>query len=221
MAARTLRLYGDSLAAGATLAVPLPAAVRAVCPLSGSVDITHSGTTVTVEAGKAWLGSGETMIAARQAPASLLRYELVGPDPADMPATGANVASRLELSAGVSLASGTDFLLRCDRVLIPPSGIAYLHTHQGPGIRYLLDGRLTVETGGETHEIARGGSWFESGPEPVLARAPDDQPGEFCRVMILPRALLGRSSISYVNEEDRNKPKRQQYTILLDQFIEV
>ena len=55
----------------------------------------------------------------------------------------------------------------------------------------------------------------------MIARAPDDQPGEFCRVMILPRALLGRSSISYVNEEDRNKPKRQQYTILLDQFIEV
>ena len=221
MATHTLRLYGDGLAAGAALSAPLPAAVRAVCPLSGTVDITHLGTATTVEAGEAWLGSGEAMIAAGPAPAELLRYELVGPKPANMPATGANVTSRLELSAGISLGPDDGFLLRCDRVLIPPSGIAYLHTHRGPGIRYLLDGRLTVETGGRTHEIARGGSWFESGPEPVLARAPVDQPGEFCRVMILPRALLGRPSISYVNEEDRDRPKRQQYTILIDQFIEV
>lgn len=221
MATHTLRLYGDRLAAGAALSAPLPAAVRAVCPLSGSVDITHLGATATVAAGEAWLGNGETTMAAGHAGAELLRYELVGPELADMPATGANVASRLELSAGIDLDPDAGFLLRCDRVLIPPSGVAYLHTHRGPGIRHLLDGRLTVETGGRTHEIARGGSWFESGPEPVLARAPDDRPGEFCRVMILPRALLGRSSISYVNEEDRDKPKRQQYTILLDEFIEI
>ena len=220
MATHTLRLYRDRLAAGAALAAPLPAAVRAVCPLSGSVEIAHAGAAATVGAREAWLGSGEAAIAAGQASAELLRYELVGPEPADMPATGPDISSHLELSAGISLDVQAGFLLRCDRVLIPPSGIAYLHTHRGPGIRHLLDGRLTVETGGETHEIVRGGSWFESGPEPVLARAPDDRPGEFCRVMILPRALLGKSSISYVNAEDRDKPKRQQYTILLDEFIE-
>ena len=56
---------------------------------------------------------------------------------------------------------------------------------------------------------------------PVLAYAPDDKPGNFSRVMILPRALKGKSSISYVNDEDKDKPKLQKYTIFLDEFIEI
>ena len=34
--------------------------------------------------------------------------------------------------------------------------------------------------------------------------------------MILPRALLGKSSIQYVNDADRNKPRVQQYKIFAD-----
>jgi hypothetical protein len=34
--------------------------------------------------------------------------------------------------------------------------------------------------------------------------------------MILPRALIGKSSIEYVNEEDKAKPKSQQYRIYAD-----
>jgi hypothetical protein len=34
--------------------------------------------------------------------------------------------------------------------------------------------------------------------------------------MILPRELLGRSSFQYVNEEDKNKPRVQQYKVLAD-----
>jgi hypothetical protein len=34
--------------------------------------------------------------------------------------------------------------------------------------------------------------------------------------MILPRALLGKSSIRYVNEADRDKPRVQQYRIFVD-----
>jgi hypothetical protein len=34
--------------------------------------------------------------------------------------------------------------------------------------------------------------------------------------MILPRALLGKSSISYVNEEDKAKPKSQTYKVYAD-----
>ena len=113
------------------------------------------------------------------------------------------------------------YLWRCDRVDIPPSGIAYTHVHQGPGIRCLLEGGFIVETDGKTHHIAAGEPWFEAGPVPVLAWAPDDKPGNFSRVMILPRTLKGKSSISYVNDEDRDKPKRQKYTIFLDQFIEI
>ena len=93
--------------------------------------------------------------------------------------------------------------------------------HQGPGIRCLLEGGFIVETDGKTHEIAAGEPWFEAGPIPVLAWAPEDKPGNFSRTMILPRALKGKSSISYVKDEDKDKPKRQKYTIFLDQFIEI
>jgi hypothetical protein len=34
--------------------------------------------------------------------------------------------------------------------------------------------------------------------------------------MILPRALIGKSSFQYVNEEDKDKPRVQQYKIFVD-----
>ena len=34
--------------------------------------------------------------------------------------------------------------------------------------------------------------------------------------MILPRALIGKSSIQYVNEDDKAKPKAQQYRVFVD-----
>jgi hypothetical protein len=34
--------------------------------------------------------------------------------------------------------------------------------------------------------------------------------------MILPRALMGKSSIEYLNEEDRAKPRSQQYKVFVD-----
>ena len=39
--------------------------------------------------------------------------------------------------------------------------------------------------------------------------------------MILPAALKGKSSIRYVNPEDLDKPKSQQYTVFVDEFIEI
>ena len=43
-----------------------------------------------------------------------------------------------------------------------------------------------------------------------------DRPTRFIRVMILPRALIGKSSIQYVNAEDKEKPKSQQYRVFVD-----
>ena len=177
----------------------------------------------TLSANSAWFSTGDTTITAGANGARVLRYELVkgGTPDADGLAQGDGVTSIHKLSAAVDLEPGDGYLWRCDRVDIPPSGIAYTHVHQGPGIRCLLAGGFKVETGGETHVIAAGEPWFEAGPIPVLAYAPGDKPGNFSRTMILPRALKGNSSISYVNEEDKDKPKRQKYTIFLDEFIEI
>ena len=38
--------------------------------------------------------------------------------------------------------------------------------------------------------------------------------------MILPRALIGKSSIQYLNEDDKAKPKTQSYKIYADAPIE-
>ena len=95
----------------------------------------------------------------------------------------------------------------------PARGTALLHTHQGPGIRCLREGEIRIDTEGRSASYGPGGAWFESGPEPVFAQASLDVPSRFIRAMVLPRSLLGASSIRYVNDEDRNKPKSQRYRV--------
>ena len=50
----------------------------------------------------------------------------------------------------------------------------------------------------------------------MFAQAAADKPTRFIRVMILPRALIGKSSIQYVNDDDKAKPKTQSYKIYAD-----
>jgi quercetin dioxygenase-like cupin family protein len=108
-------------------------------------------------------------------------------------------------------------LMRLDRVDFPPGGVAYLHTHQGPGIRVLLHGEIRIDAGGTSHGYRPLEAWFESGPEPVFAAAAETDSTAFVRCMILPRRLLGQSSIRYVREEDAAKPKPQRYTVFVDE----
>jgi quercetin dioxygenase-like cupin family protein len=133
---------------------------------------------------------------------------------AEQPAPGALMARELELPTG-------EYLLRCDRVDFPPGGEAFLHTHQGPGIRVLLFGSIRIETQGTTHSYAPGEPWFESGPDPVYAATHADEPSAFVRCMVLPRALQGSPSIRYVRDEDRERPKSQRYTVFLDEPVEL
>jgi hypothetical protein len=138
-----------------------------------------------------------------------LSFELV-----DEPAPGALMARELTLPPG-------EYLLRCDRVDFPPGGEAFLHTHQGPGIRVLLFGSIRIETQGETHSYGPNEPWFESGPDPVYAATHADEPSAFVRCMVLPRALQGSPSIRYVRDEDRERPKSQRYTVFLDEPVQL
>jgi hypothetical protein len=121
------------------------------------------------------------------------------------------------LSAPLQLSADEDALIRCDRVDFPPGGVAYLHTHQGPGIRVLLHGSIRIDTAGESHSYGPLQAWFEPGPEPVFAAASETEPSAFVRCMILPARLRGQSSIRYVREEDAAKPKSQRYTVFVDE----
>jgi len=109
-----------------------------------------------------------------------------------------------------------ELLMRGDSVAFPPGGCAYLHRHQGPGIRCLIEGGIRIDTHSRSTSYGPGGAWYESGPDPVFAQASNETPSRFIRVMILPRELLGKSSIQYVNEEDKAKPKSQSYKIYAD-----
>jgi quercetin dioxygenase-like cupin family protein len=136
-----------------------------------------------------------------------LSFELV-----PQPAAGALMSRELALAAG-------EYLLRCDRVDFPPGGEAFLHTHQGPGLRVLLFGEIRIETQGATHVYSPGMPWFETGPDPVHAVTHADEPSAFVRCMVLPRALQGSPSIRYVRDEDRERPKSQRYTVFLDEPV--
>ncbi len=79
-----------------------------------------------------------------------------------------------------------------------------------------VEGGIRIDTHGRSASFGPGGAWYESGPDAVFAQASLDKPSRFIRVMILPRELVGKSSIQYVNEEDKAKPKAQQYRVFVD-----
>jgi quercetin dioxygenase-like cupin family protein len=123
------------------------------------------------------------------------------------------------LTHEVALDADKDWLVRCDRVDFPPGGIAYLHTHPGPGIRYLLRGSLEVHTAGRSVVYEPGGAWFESGSEPVLALASKEEETAFVRVLLLPREWEGRRTIRYLDLADEAKPKLQRATVFVEHAI--
>ena len=216
----SLRLYDDRLGVKAAVG-SLPGTNRVLYVVEGLATVSAADSAATLSTNSACFSANQTGVTAGADGARILRYELVEPSAPQIVFDADNATSTLLMDATVNLEPGDDYLMRCDRVDLPPGGIAYTHTHQGPGTRCLLQGGFIVETQGHTTHVAPGEAWFESGPDPVLARAPDDRPGYFSRVMILPRALKGKSSLSYVNPEDADKPKLQKYTIFIDEFISI
>jgi quercetin dioxygenase-like cupin family protein len=121
------------------------------------------------------------------------------------------------LSRFVQLDPFADWVVRCDRVDFPLGGTARRHTHPGPGIRYLLRGELSIETEGRTTFYGPGGAWFESGPQPVVARASTHLETSFVRALVLPAAWKGKRTIQYL--EASSTPPTQTATVLLEHPI--
>jgi len=218
MSKYSLYLYADRLAAKAVLPGGLPAGNRVLYVRDGSATLHCAGQAMTLAPNSAWCARTACEVLAGASGAQILRWELGSQG---LVAAGEGVRSQLLQQSGFDLHAPDGLLLRCDRVDFPPGGIAYTHTHQGPGIRCLLEGQLTVAAAGESTTIVPGGAWFESGSDPVLARASNESPTGFVRVMVLPRSLKGKSSIRYVNPEDQQKPKPQRYQIFVDEFIDI
>lgn len=204
-----LRLYEDVLPSD-TPEIGLPPAPRMIFVVHGSA--TFEGR--VVREGEAWHGENELMLEPGPDGVTCWRFELVAADASEWMLGGS--ATRKKLSAALTTLPQGELLLRGDSVAFPPGGCAYLHCHQGPGIRCLIEGGIRIDTLGHSTSYGPGAAWYESGPEPVFAQAAADRPTRFIRVMILPRALLGKSSLQLINDEDKSKPRSQQYRIFAD-----
>ena len=211
-----LRLYRDELAPQTTYTLSAGNAVRLVYVVSGGLRVAGDTLQATLGANSAYTSRAALQLNSGHLATLVLRWELTAVATAAALANGAGVGSTLLLEAAMTLDPLRQYLLRGDRVDFPPGGEALTHTHQGGGIRCLLFGGIDIHTQGTVHHYAPLVPWFEAGPDPVYAAAAKNEASAFARVMILPRELLGKSSISYVNAEDRDKPKSQKYQVFID-----
>jgi hypothetical protein len=210
-----LRLIEDILVAGGQCALPDTGTNRVVYVVHGGISAGEE----QFADDRSWHGKGTVRLVAGERGATVWRYELapLGSQPTLVP--GGSGRSHVKLARPIALPA-PQVLIRNDSVSFPPGGCAFLHTHQGPGIRCLIEGGIRIDTEGASTSYGPGGAWFEGGPAPVFAQAAPDRPTRFIRVMVLPAALLGKSSIHYVNPEDREKPKSQSYKGYVDALIE-
>ena len=219
MNGHALSLWEDTLAPGSAYA--LPAAARVLYVRAGAVTVREPGGATGVEADAAWHAATACEVAAGPAGAALLRWELARGAGAGA-GTGPGPTSRLLLEHAVALDPAAPYLMRCDRVDFAPGGVALPHRHRGGGIRCLLAGTLDVSVGeAPPRRMTPGSAWFESGREPVRAVAAPDAPTSFIRVSILPRELLGTSSILYVDPADAARGRPRQYTVHVDAPIDL
>jgi quercetin dioxygenase-like cupin family protein len=217
-----LKLYKDELPPQAVVQMPLRSApVRAIYVVSGGLRLGSGGANATLGANSAWFNRGAVRVASGNLGAVALRWELTPAGAPDATLACDRAASVVLLSSPMGLDGRERWLLRCDRVDFPPGGEALLHTHQGGGIRCLLSGSIDIETNGKRHGYRPLEAWFEAGTDPVYAAASANEPTAFARVMVLPRTLLGKSSIAYVNPKDLAKPKSQRYQVFIDEPIEL
>jgi hypothetical protein len=213
MMAPMLRLYEDVLVNDAEIS--LPTRPRMIYVVHGVVTMGDQ----SLRDDEAFGSESALACKAERAGATLWRWELAADGEASVP-SGPGVVSREKLSERLDSIPKGAVLLRGDSVAFPPGGCAYLHRHQGPGTRCLLHGGIRIDTKGHSTSYGPGGAWFESGPEPVFAQAAEAAT-RFIRVMILPMAYLARSSVEYLNEEDKTKPKSQSYKIFVDMPIAI
>ena len=217
-ASYTLRLCEDTLPAGGRGA--LGALNRVLYARRGSVTVASAPRETRLAEGEAWYGARVCQIVAGDSGGAVLRFELVrGATPFERLAGG---ATNVLLEHAIDLDPRAEYLMRADRVDFAPGSVALPHRHSGGGIRCLIAGALEVTVGeGPARKVTPGGTWFESGREPVLAVASRDEPTSFVRVAILPREIRGRTSIVYVDPKDAERGRPRTYTVYVDEPIEL
>jgi hypothetical protein len=211
-----LSIYKDEAVPQAALQLPAGNVIRAIYVIHGGLRVRGGGFHGVLGGNSAFHATDDMQLSAGHLVTWALRWELTRAGTPDALAGGNGITSKKLLTAPMQLDTSKDYLLRCDRVDFPPDGEALTHTHKGGGIRCLLTGGIDIHTNHTMHRYAPLEPWYEAGPEPVYAKAAPAMASGFARVMILPRELLGKSSITYVKAEDIDKPKNQKYQVFID-----
>ncbi len=212
-----LRVFQDHLTEGSVAA--LNKANRIVYCVAGQATLTAGGRDEVLADDVARFTDVECTIRGEGEGARLWRWELVAPGegPGEIDATGIKSVNAGDYE--IELDTSVKRLMRIDQVSFPLGGEAFTHVHAAPGVRCLLRGNLLVETPDHRMRFWPGDPWVEHGPEPVYAKASEKEPTSFVRVMIIPEEYRGRSTITYVRAEDKDKPKSQSYVRYLEEPI--
>jgi len=206
-----IRLSEDVLD-GEARPLRLPAGPCVLYVLRGAATVRSLGVEVELVADRAWHGAAASDVVPRPDGATLLRWDVV---------RAGTARGRPLLEHALDL-DAPDWLMRCDRVDFELGGVALPHGHRGGSIRYLVAGTLDVTVGAAApRRMTPGSAWFESGREPVRAEASPTVPTSFVRCAILPREILGQSSIVYVDPEDARRGRPRRYTVWVDEPIEL
>jgi hypothetical protein len=212
-----LRIYHDHLTEGAT--ATLAAERRVIFCVSGDAALSAPGRSQSIAADQAWFSDQAVALRGEGEGARLWRWELAPPGavPGEIGRDG--IRSAMAGDYEIALDTAAKRLMRLDRVSFPLGGEALTHVHAAPGVRCLLTGNLLLETSGRRYRLWPGDSWVEHGPDRVYAKASEKELTSFVRVMIVPEEYRGRSTITYVRPEDKDRPKPQSYTRYLEEPI--
>lgn len=212
-----LRIYHDHLTEGATAA--LPAERRVIFCVSGDAALSAPGRSRTITTDQAWFSDEGVTLRGEGEGARLWRWELVQPGAAPGEISRDGIKSVKAGDYQIEIDTSVKRLMRLDRVSFPLGGEALTHVHAAPGVRCLLAGNLLLESLGKRYRVWPGDAWVEHGPDRVYAKASERELSSFVRVMIVPEEYRGRSTITYVRPEDKDRPKLQNYTRYLEEPI--
>ncbi len=158
---------------------------------------------ITITAGEGHLfKKGETLRFDKVVNSSCICFELSKRPPQGDCALSSNIALPMQNE-------NSQYVLRLDQVDFPAGAIAYRHVHPGDGIRFLVNGELTIISDTHVSSVNSGDAWFEAANSPVRAEATTEGPSSFVRFMVLPADCLGQPTIRILNSEDAKMPRLQ------------
>jgi hypothetical protein len=214
-----LRIYHDHFTED--VEASLPPERRVIFCVAGDARLASAARSERIGTDQAWFSDGLVNVRGEAEGARLWRWELVAPDtaPGEIRGDGIRSVNAGDYEIGIDVSVGR--LMRLDRVSFPLGGEALTHLHAAPGVRCLETGNLLLESLGKRLRVWPGDSWVEHGPDPVYAKASQKVLSSFVRVMIVPADYRGRSTITYVRPEDKDRPKSQSYKRYLEEPIDL